>query len=352
MANGTDRLNQLLASAAHPADNPNIGKVVSTQEERDEASLPPRKLVYSRQLLEFPEHPFPVRDDEDMRKLTESILKNGIRTPIEVIPTGETNELGEDTYYIVAGHRRRHVAETIYDSEKRLEVRIQNLTLDEATVAMTESNLLNREKIPPCVRGKALRMQIEAMERLNGSRNNTVKGKSRDIVGEKNNITGRQVQKYIRLSYLIDDLQRLVDEGHIGVTTAVELSFLPENEQTTLYEEMSLNDFQHYPSTAQAKQLRKFSKEEKLDVDVVEEIMAEKKPNQLEHVKYSVSRERLEQAAPKFLKAEKWNAEKYREFITEAILEKFQRMEQEHQQQQQQEQAEKNFRNKVPNLGF
>ena len=353
MANGIERLNQLFASAENPADNLNISKVVTTQEERDEASLPQRKLVYQRQLLEFPQHPFPVQDDEDMQKLTESILKNGIRTPIEVIPTGNQNEYGEETYYIIAGHRRRHVAELIYDPEKRLEIRIQNLTFDEATIAMTESNLLSREKIPPCVRGRALRMQIEAMGRINGSHKNEAVGTTRDIIAKDQNLSGRQVAKYVRLSYLIDDLQNLVDSGSIGITTAVELSFLTKSEQTLLYEEMDLNDFQHYPSTSQAKQLRKYSKEGSLDIDVVQEIMAEKKPNQQEHVKYSFSKEKLEDLMPDFLHTEKWNTVNYNDFIYEAIMEKIQRMEAEHESQVKMDEAEKSFRMKsTPSLGF
>ena len=137
-------------------------QIITTQEQRDEAAMPERLMIYPRQLVTFPNHPFYIRDDEDMSKLKESIMNSGIRTPIEVIRTGEKNERGEDTFYIVAGHRRTHVARQIFPEDHRLEVRIHNMTMDEAIVAMTESNLLTRENILPCERGNALRMEVEA----------------------------------------------------------------------------------------------------------------------------------------------------------------------------------------------
>ena len=146
-------------------------QIITTQEQRDEAAMPERLMIYPRQLVTFPNHPFYIRDDEDMSKLKESIMNSGIRTPIEVIRTGEKNERGEDTFYIVAGHRRTHVARQIFPEDHRLEVRIHNMTMDEAIVAMTESNLLTRENILPCERGNALRMEVEARERISNPNN-------------------------------------------------------------------------------------------------------------------------------------------------------------------------------------
>ena len=161
-------------------------QIITTQEQRDEAAMPERLMIYPRQLVTFPNHPFYIRDDEDMSKLKESIMNSGIRTPIEVIRTGEKNERGEDTFYIVAGHRRTHVARQIFPEDHRLEVRIHNMTMDEAIVAMTESNLLTRENILPCERGNALRMEVEARERISNPNNEKYPKnvKTRDLLGE------------------------------------------------------------------------------------------------------------------------------------------------------------------------
>lgn len=305
------------------AEDAKYGDLITTQEQRDEAAMPERKMVYLRQLIEFPNHPFHVRDDEDMQKLRESVTKSGIRTPIEVIPTGEKNENGEDTYYIVAGHRRRHVAQQIFPADqKRVEVRIQNMDMDEAIIAMTESNLLTRENILPCERGNAFRMEMEARERILGrpgadGRKSTQW--TRDEIGEKHNMTGRNVQNYIRLSYLIPKLQQIVDNGDIGMKTGVELSYLTEKEQRLLYEELDLNDFEHYPNIAQAKQMRKLSKEGTLDMDAIVDIVEVPKANQFEHIRYVPKKEDLQSKIPAHLKPENWKDKDYEAFIEQAI---------------------------------
>lgn len=311
-------------------------KIITTQEQRDEATMPERKLVYLRQLIDFPNHPFHVRDDEDMQKLRESVTKSGIRTPIEVIPTGEKNEKGEDTYYIVAGHRRRHVAQQIFPSDQRFEVRIQKMDMDEAIIAMTESNLLTRENILPCERGNAFRMEMEARERILGRPENSrtvVASKYRDEIGEKNGLKGRQVQNYIRLSYLIPKLQQMVDNGDIGMKTGVELSYLTEKEQNLLYEELDLNDFEHYPNTAQAKQMRKLSKEGTLDMDAMVDIVEVPKANQFEHIRYVPKKEDLRSKIPAHLKPEKWKDKDYEAFIDQAIEFYARSLEEQHQQE-------------------
>ena len=245
-------------------------QIITTQEQRDEAAMPERLMIYPRQLVTFPNHPFYIRDDEDMSKLKESIMHSGIRTPIEVIRTGEKNERGEDTFYIVAGHRRTHVARQIFPEDHRLEVRIHNMTMDEAIVAMTESNLLTRENILPCERGNALRMEVEARERITGRPENGTVAKNvrtRDLVGETYHMNGRSVQRYIRLAYLIPELQTLIDDNKIGMMTGVELSYLSEKEQRDVWDEMELTAFEHYPSKAQAVAMRKLSKAGTLDMD-------------------------------------------------------------------------------------
>ena len=256
-------------------------QIITTQEQRDEAAMPERLMIYPRQLVTFPNHPFYIRDDEDMSKLKESIMNSGIRTPIEVIRTGEKNERGEDTFYIVAGHRRTHVARQIFPEDHRLEVRIHNMSMDEAIVAMTESNLLTRENILPCERGNALRMEVEARERISNPNNEKYSKnvKTRDLLGETYNMTGRNVQRYIRLSYLIPELQTLIDDNKIGMVTGVELSYLTAKEQRDVWDEMELTAFEHYPNKAQAVAMRKLSKAGTLDMDAVVDIMEVDKPN-------------------------------------------------------------------------
>ena len=295
-------------------------QIITTQEERDEKQMPKRKLVYLRQLCPFPNHPFSVKEDADMQSLRESIQISGIRTPIEVIPTGERNERGEDTYYIVAGHRRAHIAEQLYPESQRIEIRIQNMTMDEAVVAMAESNLLTRETIRPCERGKALRMEIEAKNRI-GNRGKTgmADNKTRDKVGDTYGMTGRNVQNYIRLSYLIPKLQGIVDDGKLGMTTAVELSYLSEKDQNQVWDNLYLNEFEHYPSKAQAVALRKKAKSGELNIDDVVRIMDVPKPNQMEHIRYTVRKEELVEKLPAELQADTWDEKDFSAFIEKAV---------------------------------
>ena len=125
------------------------------------------------------------------------------------------------------------------------------MTMDEAIVAMTESNLMTRENILPCERGNALRMEIEARERISGRPENGTLAKNvmtRDLIGETYNMTGRNVQRYIRLSYLIPELQNLIDDNKIGMVTGVELSYLTAKEQHDVWDEMDLTAFDLYPN--------------------------------------------------------------------------------------------------------
>ena len=294
-------------------------QIITTQEQRDEAAMPERLMIYPRQLVTFPNHPFYIRDDEDMSKLKESIMNSGIRTPIEVIRTGEKNERGEDTFYIVAGHRRTHVARQIFPEDHRLEVRIHNMTMDEAIVAMTESNLLTRENILPCERGNAFRMEMEARDRISAKCNTGVVVKSRDVIGDKNGMKGRQVQNYIRLSYLIPELQTLIDDNKIGMMTGVELSYLTTKEQRDVWDEMELTAFEHYPNKAQAVAMRKLSKAGTLDMDAVVDIMEVDKPNQIEHIRYIPRKEDLLEQIPAYLKPEEWKDKDFTDFIGKAI---------------------------------
>lgn len=338
MANGLERMQHLMQTAKNPSSDPIIAKVVTTQQERDEAQMPQRQLVYPRQLLEFPEHPFHVREDEEMETLRNSIMKYGIRTPVEVFPTGEKNEQGEDTYYIVSGHRRTHAFSSTHSVDARMEVRVMTYSFDEAIVAMTEANLLSRENIRPCERGNAFRMQLEAMERIHGKK--TAAGRRCDIIGEKNKMSGRQVDKYIRLSYLIPDMQTIIDDGKVGMTTGVELSYLTADEQQAIFDEILLNDGRHYPSKEQAKQMRKLSKDGKLDIDAIVDIMAQEKPNQMAHYKVSFRTEEIQQRLPAHLKSKSWGQKEFEAFVEDAIDCYIKQLNQTRQQEESQQQSQ------------
>lgn len=338
MANGLERMQHLMQTAKNPSSDPIIAKVVTTQQERDEAQMPQRQLAYPRQLLEFPEHPFHVREDEEMETLRNSIMKYGIRTPVEVFPTGEKNEQGEDTYYIVSGHRRTHAFSSTHSVDARMEVRVMTYSFDEAIVAMTEANLLSRENIRPCERGNAFRMQLEAMERIHGKK--TAAGRRCDIIGEKNKMSGRQVDKYIRLSYLIPDMQTIIDDGKVGMTTGVELSYLTADEQQAIFDEILLNDGRHYPSREQAKQMRKLSKDGKLDIDAIVDIMAQEKPNQMAHYKISFRTEEIQQRLPAHLKSKSWGQKEFEAFVEDAIDCYIKQLNQTRQQEESQQQSQ------------
>ena len=304
-----------------PIQEEKFAQVITTQEQRDEAAMPERLMIYPRQLVTFPNHPFHVRDDEDMSKLKESIMNSGIRTPIEVIRTGEKNERGEDTFYIVAGHRRTHVARQIFPEDHRLEIRIHNMSMDEAIVAMTESNLLTRENILPCERGNAFRMEMEARDRIEKRNSNGVGTyvRSRELIGQKNGMKGRQVQNYIRLSYLIPELQKLIDDGKIGVITGAELSYLTEKEQNDVWDELELTAFEHYPNKAQAIAMKKLSAAGTLDVNAIVDIMEVEKPNQIEHIRYVPRKKDLMEQIPAYLKPAEWKDKDFTDFIGKAI---------------------------------
>lgn len=277
-----------------------LDKLFSTEQERMESQLPKIYDIPLSEIDDFPDHPYKVKEDEDMDQLVQSIKDNGILTPV----TLRRKEDGR--YEVVAGHRRKRACELVGIPTLRAE--IKDLTRDEAVILMVESNY-QRSKILPSEKAFAYKMRLEAMKRQ-GHRTDLTsdpmgwksKGaESAAIVGEKNGDGQTQVRRYIRLTNLIPDILEMVDEGRIAFRPAVELSYLSEAEQAYLLEEMTYNDAT--PSLAQAIKMHSFAKEGKLSSEVIESIMSEEKPNQREKISFRA--DRLRQYIPDSVPREK-----------------------------------------------
>ena len=239
---------------------------------------------------DFPDHPFQVRDDEEMAQLVRSIDNNGVLNPIIVRQNGERYEL-------IAGHRRRHACRTL--GIKTIPAIVRELSREDAVVEMVDSNL-QREHILPSEKAFAYKMKMEAMKRQ-GQRTDltfcpmVTKLNSAEEIAEQASDSERQVFRYIRLTELIPELLTMVDEEKIAFRPAVELSYLTHDEQTDLLETIESEDCT--PSLAQAIRMKNLSKDGKLDMDTIFAIMTEQKPNQKEKIK--IPMERLEQFFPR-----------------------------------------------------
>lgn len=230
-------------------------------------------------LYAFPEHPFKVVENEELQELAESITAYGVISPLVVRP----REAGG--YEIISGHRRKAACEKA--GIDKIPAFVREMDRDTAIIALVDSNL-HREHILPSEKANAYKMKLEAIKRQ-GKRNDLtsrqVVGKleSADIVGAQTEESGRQVQRYIRLTKLIPPILEMVDNGLIAFSPAVELSYLSEKEQVDLLETMESEEAT--PSLSQAQRMKKLSADEKLDMDTVFEIMTEEKGNQKEQIK-------------------------------------------------------------------
>ena len=263
---------------------PSVDDLFSTQEERDDAKLKKLHDIPVSLIDEFPEHPYQVRDDEDMMNLMESIKENGVLTPATV------RKKEDGRYEMISGHRRKRACELAGIETLRCE--IVDLDRDSAILMMVDSNL-QRTTILPSEKAKAYKMRLDAMNR---------QGKRTDLTscpeGRKLNSAGelaeevkeseRQVFRFIRLNDLVPGLLELVDENKIGLRPAVELSYLPEDRQTAIFEAIDME--QCMPSHAQTIKMRNMQKEGKLTDEVISCIMQEDKPNQKE--KFVINDER------------------------------------------------------------
>lgn len=255
-----------------------LDDLFSTQEERDEAKLQKIRDIPLTEIDGFPDHPFQVREDEDMFQLVESIKERGVITPATV------RQKEDGRYELVSGHRRKKACELAGFETLRCEV--VELTRDEATILMVESNF-QRSQILPSEKAFAYKMRLEAMKRQAGrpSKENLVpvgQNYSREELASQSGESQTQIQRYVRLTNLVPELLELVDEGKIKMRPAVELSYLDEDCQRDVVDEIDLNDCT--PSHDQTIRMRKFFNEGKLTTEAVQAIMSEEKPNQREKI--------------------------------------------------------------------
>ena len=225
-------------------------------------------------LRPFEGHPFKVKDDAEMEQLVLSIRTQGLLTPIAVRPI-ENNE-----YEVIAGHRRLHACKKA--GIEMIPALIYALDRDTATIAMVDSNL-HREKILPSEKAFAYKLKLDAIKHQGKTSRQVVgKSESADLVSDAE--SGRQVQRYIRLTELIPEILQMVDDGKIALTPAVELSYLTKLEQQDLLETMESEDCT--PSLSQAIQLKRLSQASELDIDRIFDILREPKANQIDKISF------------------------------------------------------------------
>ena len=255
-----------------------LDDLFSTQEERDEAKLQKIRDIPLTEIDDFPDHPFQVREDEDMFQLVESIKERGVITPATV------RQKEDGRYELVSGHRRKKACELAGFETLRCEV--VELTKDEATILMVESNF-QRSQILPSEKAFAYKMRLEAMKRQ-GQRTDLTsspvgtKLRTDEQMALETGDSRNQIQRYVRLTNLVPELLELVDEGKIKMRPAVELSYLDEDCQRDVVDEIDLNDCT--PSHDQTIRMRKFFNDGKLTTEAVQAIMSEEKPNQREKI--------------------------------------------------------------------
>ena len=258
---------------------PTLDDLFSTQELRDDAKLSKIRDIPLELIDDFPDHPFKVRDDEDMIQLVESVKERGVITPATV------RQKEDGRYELISGHRRKRACELAGFEALRCEV--VDLDRDAAPVLMVESNY-QRSQILPSEKAFAYKMRLEAMKRQ-GQRSDltlspvgTKFDRSSEAITEETGDSRNQIHRYIRLTNLVQELLDLVDEGKIKMRPAVELSYLDEDSQRAVVDEIDLN--QCTPSHDQTIRMRKFFTEGKLTPEVVSAIMSEEKPNQREKI--------------------------------------------------------------------
>ena len=255
---------------------PSLDELFSSQKERDEAHLKKIYEIPLDQIDPFPDHPFKVKDDEDMINLVESIKANGVLTPATV------REKEDGRYELISGHRRMRACELAGIDKLRCEV--MDMSRDEATIYMVESNF-QRTTILPSEKAFAYKMRLEAMKRQ-GKRTDltsspvATKIRSDQEVGAELGDGKDNVRRYIRLTELIPEILDMVDAGEMAMRPAVEISYIPKDLQQELFEQIEME--QCTPNHAQTIRMRKLCNEGKLTPESIEAIMLEEKPNQKE----------------------------------------------------------------------
>lgn len=267
---------------------PSAADLFSTQEERDNESRESVREIPLEEISDFPNHPFKVKMDESMADMAESVKQYGVLVPALV------REKPEGGYEMIAGHRRKMASELA--EKKEIPCIVRNLTDDEAIIIMVDSNL-QREQILPSEKAFAYKLKLDAMKRQGKRTDLTsepvawkLKGKeSAEILGQQVGESKDTIRRYIRLTELITPILDMVDSGKIAIRPAVELSYLPKEQQTILLDTMQLEDCT--PSHAQAIKMRKFADEGRLNEDVILSILSEEKGNQKEQ--FRMPKERI-----------------------------------------------------------
>ncbi|MCI6254025.1 ParB/RepB/Spo0J family partition protein [Eubacterium coprostanoligenes] len=274
-----------------------LDDLFTSQNERDNGYLPNIQDIPLELLDDFPNHPFKVRDDEDMLKLIESVSERGVLVPAIVRPKADGR------YELISGHRRKRASECA--EKKTLRCMVSDLDDDAATIIMVDSNI-QRTNILPSEKAFAYKMKLDAMNRQ-GKRTDLTstpqvsKLRTNEQLAEQVGESREQIRRYIRLTYLVPELLEMVDEGRIKMRPAVEISYLDEDNQRDLVDAIDAEDCT--PSHAQTIKMRKFFDEGKLSPDVITSIMQEEKPNQKE--KIVIPNKTVEKYIPKSIPAEK-----------------------------------------------
>ena len=283
-----------------------------TQEERDAEKLEKIQIIEINKISNFPNHPYHVKDDDEMQDLSDNIKEYGLIFPLLVRPKED------GTYELISGHRRKRACELA--GIRQVKAIVREMTDEEATIQMVDSNK-QRERVLPSEKAFAYKMRLEAMKKQ-GKRNDLtsvpmaqkLEGKtSREILGEEVGESQDQIRRYIRLTELIPDILKLVDEEQMKLRPAVEISYLKKEEQEYLLESIEYTEV--FPSHPQARELKRLSQEDKLTEDEIDRIMSVEKPNQKEHIK--IASEDLEKYYPKNVVS----VEQKREYVIHCVKE-------------------------------
>ncbi len=289
-----------------PLPKVSLDELFSTQKERDEADLEKVVEIEISSIDDFPNHPFKVINNDDMKQMVESIKENGVLLPVIV------RKKDNDRYEMISGHRRKFASKLA--KLEKIPCIIKELTDEEATIIMVDSNM-QREKILPSERAFAYKMKLEAIKHQ-GKKDKTSaqdvqKSKtSREIISDEEGKSRETIRRYIRLTELIPELLNLVDEETIAISPAVSLSYLKQEEQYMVLDWIEYNDAT--PSLSQALNLKKLSQEDNFTEESMESILDIQKPNQVEKVK--ISKEKLRNILPKNIKEDQ-----YENFIIRSV---------------------------------
>ena len=268
-----------MKSSAKKVELASADDLFSTEESRQDATLERVQQIALSELHPFPDHPFSIRDDDSMKETVESVKEYGILTPAIARPRADGG------YELLSGHRRKRACELA--GLDTMPVIVRDLDMDTAIIFMVDSNI-QRENILPSEKAKAYKMKMDAIRRKAGrpSKNNPrqVVGnfESAEIVGQEAGESGRQVQRYIRLTELSPPLQQMVDDKKIAMTPAVEISYLKPEEQELLVETISSE--QATPSLSQAQRMKKLSQSGELNEDTMLNIMSEEKKPEVDKI--------------------------------------------------------------------